>query len=145
MLNIPGYQEGEAMEIAKDFNSRTARDTIRDIYYKMDKHYDLYKVAMKDGDIYVIPGKGINEVSKVAVDLYNAKVESIKSVLQDSALEEYEDFLTDFGERINSVRDVKLIDPAEGKDYTIKKGDEASLVKITDKEEKNKRYPNFKL
>jgi hypothetical protein len=77
--------------------------------------------------------------------LYNAKVESIKSVLQDSALEEYEDFLTDFGERINSVRDVKLIDPAEGKDYTIKKGDEASLVKITDKEEKNKRYPNFKL
>jgi hypothetical protein len=38
-----------------------------------------------------------------------------------------------------------LIDPAEGKDYTIKKGDEASLVKITDKEEKNKRYPNFKL
>lgn len=145
MLNIPGYQEGEVMEIAKDFNSRTARDTIRDIYYKMNKHYDLYKVAMKDGDIYVIPGKGINEVSKVAVDLYNAKVESIKSVLQDSALEEYEDFLTDFGERINSVRDVKLIDPAEGKDYTIKKGDEASLVKITDKEEKNKRYPNFKI
>ena len=77
--------------------------------------------------------------------MYNAKVESIKSVLQDSALEEYEDFLTDFGERINSVRDVKLIDPVEGKDYTIKKGDEASLVKITDKEEKNKRYPNFKL
>jgi hypothetical protein len=145
ILNIPGYNSGEPAEIAKDFNSRTARDQIRDIYYKMDKHYDLYKVKMKDGDIYVIPGKGINEVSKIAVELYYAKVESIKTILQDAALEEYEDFLTDFGDRINSVKDVKLIDPAEGKDYTIKKGDEASLVKITDKEEKNKRYPNFKL
>ena len=145
LLNIPGYNSGEPVEITKDFNSRTARDYIRDIYYKMDKHYDLYKVKMKDGDIYVIPGKGINEVSKIAINLYNAKVESIKTILQDAAFEEYEDFLTDFGERINSVRDVKLIDPVEGKDYTIKKGDEASLVKITDKEEKNKRYPNFKL
>ena len=61
--------------------------------------------------------------------------------MQDAALEEYEDFLTDFGDRINSDQNVKLIDPSEGKDYTIKKGDEDSLVKITDKEE----YPNFKL
>ena len=145
LLNIPGYNSGEPAEIAKDFNSRTARDQIRDIYYKMDKHYDLYKVKMKDGDIYVIPGKGVNEVSKIALELYYAKVESIKTILQDAAFEEYEDFLTDFGDRINSVQDVKLIDPSEGKDYTIKKGDEASLVKITDKEEENKRYPNFKL
>ena len=144
-INVPVYKEGEAIDIAKDFNSRTASDIIRDIYYNMDKHYDLYSVHMKDGDIYVIPGKSVNEVSNVAINLYNAKVESIKSVLQDSALEEYNDFLKDFGEIINSVRNVRLIDPSEGKDYTIKKGDEASLVKITEKEEKNKRYPNFRL
>lgn len=145
MLNIPGYHEGEAIDIVKEFNSRYANDIIRDIYYKMNKRYDLYKVFMKDGDIYVIPGKSVNEVSKIAVELYYAKVESIKDVLQDSALEEYEDFLTDFGDRINSVRDVKLIDPADGNDYTIKKGDEASLIKVTEKNEDNKKYNNFKL
>ena len=100
---------------------------------------------MKDGDIYAIPGKYENSVSRIAVELYNAKVKSIKNKLQDSALEEYENFLDDFGNRINSVQSVELIDQAKGKNYTIKKGDEATLVEVTDKYDKNKKYKNFKL
>ena len=33
----------------------------------------------------------------------------------------------------------------KGKNYTIKKGDEATLVEVTDKYDKNKKYKNFKL
>ena len=145
ILNIPGYIPEDPIDIVRYFNSTEAQYLIRDIYDKMDKHYDLYRVKMKDGDIYAIPGKYENSVSRIAVELYNAKVKSIKNKLQDSALEEYENFLDDFGNRINSVQSVELIDQAKGKNYTIKKGDEATLVEVTDKYDKNKKYKNFKL
>lgn len=144
-LNIPGYMVGEAVDITKYFNSVTARDIIRDIYDRMDKHYELYRVNMKDGDVYVIPGKNENEVGKIAFALYKAKVESILKTLQDSALEEYTDFLKEYGEQLNGYKTIKFIDPAEGKDYTIKKGDEASVVKVTKKDEKKGTSQKFKL
>ena len=137
-LNVPAYHDGEAKEIIREFNSRN--EIIDNIYSLMDKKYDLYRVVMKDGDIYFIPGKSINAIGNIAVDLYYKKVNAIKKVLQGSALEEYEDFLTDFGSMIDKVKDVK---PAP-ESYTIKKGDEAGLVKIIDKDEKEK-YPAFRL
>ena len=137
-LNVPAYKDGEAKDIVREFNSRN--EIIENIYAMMDKKFDLYRVVMKDGDIYFIPGTGVNNVSNIAIALYNKKVEAIKAVLQDSAAEEYEDFLTDYASMLEKVRDVK---PAN-ESYTIKKGDEAGLVKIVDKDEKVK-YPNFKL
>ena len=144
LLNIPGYKEGEAMEITRLFNSHYANDYIRDIYDNMDKRFDLYRVVMQDGDIYVIPGKTVNEVGRTGKDLYHAKVESIKEILQDAALDEYNNFLDEYGEFVDRVKDVKIIDPAEFKDYNIKPGDYANIKKVVDKDE-IKKYPKFKL
>jgi hypothetical protein len=146
LLNIPAYQEGEAVEITREFNSHYADRTIKDIYDSMDKRLDLYRVTMKDGDIYVIPGKTVNEVGRIGKDLYHAKVESIKDVLQNAALDEYNNFLNDYGEFIDSVKDVKLIDPDKFKDYTFKPADYANMVKVDGKgKDDKKKCPKFRL
>lgn len=144
-INIPGCSESTAIDITKKFNSHYAKDIIRDIYDMMNMKYDLYKVYMTDGDIYVIPSRSDSEASRIALKLYNAKVESIKDDLKGSEFDEYENFLSDFGERLKSVKKAKFIDPSEGQNYTIKKGDVAKLYKVTDRNEKNERLSDFRL
>jgi len=145
VFNVPAYHDGEAKEIIRTINY--GNRTIERIYDRMDKKLDLYSVHMKDGDIYVIPGESVSDVSGIAIDLYDKKNEAIKKVLQDAALEEYEDFLTDYAEQVRRVKDVKKFDP--DKDYTIKKGDVATLYKILGKDEygnnDKERFDNFKL
>lgn len=140
LFNVPAYNEGEAKEIIRYINSKNR--SIDRIYDRMNRKLDLYSVHMKDGDIYVIPGESINDVGNIALSLYDTKNEAIQKVLQDASLEEYEDFITDYGDRVRGVKNVKAIDPE--KNYTFKKGDVATLIKIIDKDEKEK-YDNFKL
>ena len=140
LFNVPAYTDGEAREIVRYINSKNRN--ISRIYDRMDRKLDLFTVYMKDGDIYVIPGDSINDVGDIALSLYDTKNEAIRSILQNASLEEYEDFITDYGNQVRGVKNVKPIDPE--KNYTFKKGDVATLVKIVDKDEKEK-YDNFRL
>lgn len=143
MINIPAYSSAEASDIVILFN-KINDDPISEIYDRMDKTMMLYRVFMKDGDIYVIPGKTVNDVSEIAMELYKGKMESINKTLQDAALEDYENFIKEYGSYVSGVKDVKKIDPEEGKDYKIKKGDVARLVKIV-KDDKPVKYPDIRL
>ena len=140
-LNMPGYTENDAKDITRDFNSRTAYSIIQDVYNDMNKRYDLYRVTMADGDIYVLPDQ--KKAQSTAMKLHQAKIESIKNVLTESKLEEFEDFMTDYGTVINSIKNCKLIDPSEGKNYTLKKANEATLVMVKEANGKNIKYNNF--
>jgi hypothetical protein len=145
VFNIPAYHDGEAKDIIRKINH--GNRTIENVYDRMEKKLDLYSVYMKDGDIYVIPGESVNDVSGIAIDLYDKKHEAIMNVLQDAALEEYEDFLKDYGDQIRKVKNVKKFEP--DKNYTIKKGDVATLYKILGKDDNDnndkERLDNFKL
>ena len=138
---MPGYTENDAKDITRDFNSRTAYSIIQDVYNDMNKRYNLYRVTMADGDIYVLPDK--KKAQSTAMKLHQAKIESIKNVLTESKLEEFEDFMTDYGTVINSIKSCKLIDPSEGKNYTFKNANEATLVMIKEANGKNIKYNNF--
>ena len=141
LFNVPGYNDTDAKEIIRFINSKS-RDISR-IYDRMNRKLDLYSVHMKDGDIYVIPGESVNDVGSIALSIYDTKSDAIINVLQDASLEEYEDFIKDYGNQVRGVKNVKTIDP--DKNYTLKKGDVATLVKVVGDGEKPEKYPNFKL
>jgi len=122
ILNFPATSSNDAVDIIRDFDHRNY--AVEEVYDRMEKKLELFKVTMKDGDTYFIPADTENGASELANRIYMEKVNSVKKTLQGEARESYEEFLDEYGKMISGVKSVSKVSP---KDYTLKKGNQFSL------------------